>query len=114
MGDKTIRVSMLFEKTSVSRRNSGSDRTEKPRSTNCDIDPLDVVAKARSWIAKRGKGVFKTNAEIARIEGITRARVSQLLPVGRLTDQQIQFLRGAADGAKVSIRALIRAAKNLR
>jgi hypothetical protein len=114
MEDKIIRVSMPFDGASVSRRIPGSDLIGKARSGDRGIDPLELVPRVRSWIAKRGKGVFKSNKEIARSEGITPARVSQLLPIGKMTDEQVHLLKALSDLEKLSIRKLIQIAKNPR
>jgi hypothetical protein len=76
--DKILRVLMPFEK----RRTSGNKTTEEitliPQLPGTLSDPWSVVLKVPSWAGQLSEGKVGSRAEIARREGITRARISQL------------------------------------
>jgi hypothetical protein len=56
-------------------------------------------------------GDVRAVAEIARRERITFGRVSQLWPLARMTDQQVEHAPSANSLGKVSVRKLLQIAK---
>ena len=76
------------------------------------MDPWLVVLKVRSWAAQLQEGRVRSCAEIARREGITRARVSQLWPLSEITREQANEALTVSKGGEVSLRRLIRIARN--
>ena len=51
-------------------------------------------------------------SEVAKIEGITRARVSQLWPLSRISKEQAEQSLRERSRREISLRALIRFARN--
>jgi hypothetical protein len=58
------------------------------------------------------EGRVASYSEIARREGITRARVSQLWPLGKITRELMDDALKASRGKEVSLRRLIQLARN--
>jgi hypothetical protein len=105
--DKILRISMSFEKRTNSARCSRVVYTQKHMVAGNATDPWSVVLKVRSWAAQLREGRVHSCAEIARREGITRARVSQLWPLSRLTGKRMDnFLKASKDG-RISLRQLL-------
>lgn len=75
-------------------------------------DPWSVVLKVRSWVAQLGECKVHSCAEIARREGITPARVSQLWPLGKITREQMDDALTSSKGGEASLRGLIRIARS--
>jgi len=110
--DKILRVSMPFEK---GRNSEGKARTSIPQKrvvSGSTADPWSVVLKVRLWAKQLEEGRVRSCAEIARREGITRARVSQLWPLSVITYEQADEALTASKGRGISLRRLIRIARN--
>jgi hypothetical protein len=110
--DKILRVSMPFEKGTISMRKS---RTRIPRKhiiSGDATDPWSMVLKVRSWAAQLREGRVRSCAEIARRECITRARVSQLWPLSEITKEQADEALTTNQGREISLRRLILIARN--
>src|SRR5271156_2775223 len=88
IGDKILRVSMPFEKRGSSKRKSRSFLPHKCVISGNALDSWSVVLKVRSWAVQLREGRVRSCAEIARREGITRARLSQLWPLSQITSEQ--------------------------
>jgi hypothetical protein len=71
-----------------------------------------MVLKVCSWATQLKEGKVRSRAEIARKEGITRARVSQLWPLSGITREQADDALRSSNGREVSLRRLIRIARN--
>jgi len=74
-------------------------------------DPLtEALVRARSWQAELSNNSSLRRADIARQEGLTRARVTQLLALNRIPPDALQQVRlkMAEGGRQVSIRYLLR------
>jgi hypothetical protein len=110
--DKILRVSMPFEKVRNSSRKSTTVLPRKRLLFGSAKDPWAVVLKVHSWAAQLKEGWVRSFAEISRNEGITRARVSQLWPLGKITREQMDNALKASMGGEVSLRGLIRIARN--
>jgi hypothetical protein len=88
--DKILRVSMPFEKRSNSVRKSKAEIPQNYWLSGTASDSWQVILKVRSWAAQLQEGKIRSCAEIARMEGITRARVSQLWPLCKITAEQAE------------------------
>jgi hypothetical protein len=110
--DKILRVSMPFEKWSDSKRRLSAALKQKHPLFGNTTDPWSVVLKVRSWATQLSERKVHSCAEIARREGITRARVSQLWPLCEITREQATFGVGARKGKAMSLRRLIQIARN--
>jgi hypothetical protein len=75
-------------------------------------DPRAVVLKVHSWAALLKEGRVRSYAEIAKGEGITPARVSQLWPLSRITKEKADEALTESKGKEISLRKLIRIARN--
>jgi hypothetical protein len=113
MRDKILGVSMPFERGRNSTRKSTTVLLRKRLLFGGAKDAWAVVLKVHSWAAQVKEGRVRSCAEIARREGITRARVSQLWPLSEITKQQADEVLTASKGRKISLRGLIRIARNL-
>lgn len=71
-----------------------------------------MVLKAQTWVRQLREGRVASCSEIARREGITRARVSQLWPLGKITRELMDDALKAGRGKEVSLRRLIQLARN--
>jgi len=110
--DKILRVSMPFEKgRKWTRKLPAFLPPEKLLLGSCS-DARSVVLKVHSWVAQLQEGKVKSCAEIARREGITRARVSQLWPLSEISRQQADDACTANMGREISLRRLIKVARN--
>jgi hypothetical protein len=76
-------------------------------------DPWAVVLTVHSWAEMLKEGRVRSCAEIARREGITRVRVSQLWPLSTIAREQLQQAPCESVKRSVSLRALIRFAQNI-
>jgi hypothetical protein len=85
---------------------------QKRRFTGTASYLWSVILKVHSWTAHLREGRVRSCAEIARREGITRARVSQLWPLGKITREQLDDTLTASKGGEVSLRGLIRIARS--
>lgn len=110
--DKILRVSMPFEKGRNTTRISRSVFPQNRLISGNEMDPWKVILKVRSWASQLGEGRVSSCAEIARREGITRARVSQLWPIRSITREQMDDSLKASRGKDISLRRLIRIARN--
>lgn len=72
---------------------------------------MAVFQKVKNWKAELTSGKIKSLGEIARREGISTARVSQLLPLGSLNTEQVQTEIKRKRG--ISVRGLIAFARAL-
>jgi hypothetical protein len=112
MRDKILRVSMPFEKGRISKRKSTMGSTQKRSFFGSASDPLMVILRVRSWASQLREGSVHSCAEIARREGITRARVSQLWPLSKITSERADEALRAGKGREISLRRLIGIARN--
>jgi hypothetical protein len=110
--DKILRVSMSFETGKNSTRKANKEIPQKRRFTGTASYPWSVILKVHSWTAHLRESRVRSCAEIARREGITRARVSQLWPLGKITREQLDDALTASKGGEVSLRGLIRIARS--
>jgi hypothetical protein len=106
--DKILRVSMPFEKGRKLARKSGTVPQQKHLLFGNSADPWSVVLKVRFWAAQLRVGRVLSCAEIARKEGITSARVSQLWPLSRITGKRMDNFLEASKGGRFSLRQLLR------
>jgi hypothetical protein len=102
---------MPFEKGMRSTRISKAGTRQKRLLLGSLPDPWAVVLKVHSWAAFLKEGRVRSRTEIAKREGITRARVSQLWPLSRITKKADEALT-EGKGKEVSLRKLIRIARN--
>ena len=102
---------MPFEKRMNSTRESRSVLDQNSPISGSALDPWLVVLKIRAWAAQLQEGRVHSCAEIARREGITRARVSQLWPLSEITKEQVGEALSASKGREISLRRLIRIAR---
>jgi hypothetical protein len=73
-------------------------------------DPLtEALVRARSWQAELANNLSLRRAHIARREGLTRARVTQLLALNRIPPDVVQQIRQkmASGRRPLSIRMLL-------
>jgi len=98
---------MPFEKGNNLPRKSRAAVPPKGMVSRSGMDPWSVVLKVRSWAAQLREGGFRSCAEIARKEGITPARVSQLWPLSQLNKEQAGGAPPARRGRAISLRKLI-------
>jgi len=110
--DKILRVSMPFEERKSSTIRSRMGLPQKRLLFGNLSDPWAVVVRVQSWAKQMSEGTVLTRSEVAKMEGITPARVSQLWPLSRIDKQQAeQFLRESSR-RDISLRALIGFARN--
>jgi alkylated DNA nucleotide flippase Atl1 len=109
--DKILRVSMPFEKGTNSEEKARAMPSRKRLLFGDLEDPWQVVLKVHSWAKQLGEGRVHTCTEVARMEGITRARVSQLWPLSRITREQAEPALRERSGRAVSLRTLIKFAR---
>jgi hypothetical protein len=102
---------MPFEKG----RNSKAKASEIPSRKRLLIggveDPWQVVLRVHSWAKQLREGRVESCTEVAKMEGITRARVSQLMPLCRITREQAEPALRERPGRAVSLRTLINFAR---
>ena len=110
--DKILRVSMPFEKGRSSTRRSGRVLRQKRVLFGNLSDPWAVVIRVHSWAKQLREGRVQSCSEVAKIEGITRARVSQLWPLSRVSKEQAEQSLRERSRREISLRALIRFARN--
>jgi hypothetical protein len=110
--DKILRVSMPFEKGRSSTRRSGRVLRQKRVLFGNLSDPWAVVIRVHSWAKQLREGRVQSCSEVAKIEGITRARVSQLWPLSRISKEQAEQSLRERSRREISLRALIRFARN--
>jgi hypothetical protein len=106
--DKILRVSMPFEKRRNSTRKSRVVFPRKRQQFGNASDPWSVVLKVRSWAVDLKEGRVHSCAEIARREGITPARVSQLWPLSKITAKRMDDFLEASKAGRKSLRQLLR------
>ena len=75
-------------------------------------DSWTVVLRVHSWASQLKEGRVRSCAEIARREGITRARVFQLWPLGMITKEQVQQALSESMKKEISLRSLIQFARD--
>jgi len=110
--EKILRVSMPFEKGRSSTRRSGRVLRQKRVLFGNLSDPWAVVIRVHSWAKQLREGRVQSCSEVAKIEGITRARVSQLWPLSRISKEQAEQSLRERSRREISLRALIRFARN--
>jgi hypothetical protein len=110
---KIIRVSMPFERSTNSTKKMGVSIPQKRLTSRYSIDPRSVVLKVHSWATQLSEGRVRSRAEIARREGITRARVSQLWPLSEIAREQADEGLKASKLKRNRLRGLIQIARNL-
>jgi hypothetical protein len=103
---------MPFEKGRNSSRKSRLVLPQKRLLFGSAKDPWAVVLKVHSWAAQLKEGRVRSCEEIARREGITRARVSQLWPLSEITSEQSDKALTGSNGREISLRRLIQIARN--
>jgi hypothetical protein len=103
---------MPFEKGKNPVRKASAALSKKPLLFGNRSDPWSVVLKVRLWAAELRDGKVHSCAEVARREGITRARVSQLWPLSEITKEQADEALTKSRGTGISLRRLIRIARN--
>jgi hypothetical protein len=103
---------MPFEKRRNSTRKSRASVPQKRQATGFAVDPWSVVLKVRSWATQLKAGKVHSCAEIARREGITRARVSQIWPLLTITRERAESYLRKRKGRYVSLRILIKFARS--
>src|ERR1700677_4563639 len=106
-GDKILRVSMPFEKGTSPTKIPKTASRKKRHLLGSLSDPWAVVLKVHSWAALLKESRVRSCAEIAKREGITRARVSQLWPLSRITREKADKALTEAKGKEISLRKLI-------
>jgi hypothetical protein len=111
-GYKILRVSMPFERGRISSHDPSAFTGQEGATRLGWLDPIVAVRRVRRWVARLKTGEVQSCAEIARRERITPARVSQLWPLVRMTDQQVEHALSASSLRKVSVRKLLQLAKN--
>jgi ribosomal protein L25 (general stress protein Ctc) len=109
--DKILRLEMPFEIGRNSMRNSRAAGKKEGMVFGDAIDPWSVVLRVRSWTSQLREGRVHSCSEIAKNEGITRARVSQLWPLSEITQKQVDEALIANKGRGLSIRRLISIAR---
>lgn len=107
-GDKILRVSMPFEKEKYATRRSKAIITQKRLASGSARDPWSTIHKVHSWAAQLKDGRVRSCAEIARREGITPARASQLWPLARITGKRMDDVLKASEDGRISLRRLLR------
>jgi hypothetical protein len=110
--DKILRISMPFEKGMSSTRIPKTGTRQKRLLLGSLSDPWAVVLKVHSWAALLKEGRVCSYAEIAKREGITPARVSQLWPLSGITKEKADEALTESKGREISLRKLIRIARN--
>jgi hypothetical protein len=110
--DKILRVSMPFEKGRHPERKTRAIPARKRALFGNASDPRQVVRKVHSWAKQLREGRVKTRSEVAKREGITSARVSQLWPLCRITREQAELSLRESTSRAISLRTLIRFARN--
>jgi hypothetical protein len=103
---------MSFEKGRNPIRKATMEMSQKRRSTGTASNPWSVVLKVHSWAAQLRDGRVRSCAEIARREGITPARVSQLWSLRKITREQVDYAVTASKAGEVSLRRLIQIARS--
>jgi hypothetical protein len=89
--DKILRVSMPFEKGKNSGGKPIAKQSPKRLLFGKVDDPWKVVLKVHSWAKQLGEGKVRSCTEVAKREGITRARVSQLWPLSKITREHVEL-----------------------
>jgi len=110
--DKILRVSMPFEKGRNSTAKSRVVLPQKRLLLGNLSDPWAVVIRVHSWAKQLREGRVQSRSEVAKREGITRARVSQLWPLSRIAKEQAELSLRDSSRREISLRALIRFAQN--
>jgi hypothetical protein len=103
---------MPFEKGMSSTRIPKRGTRQKRILFGSLSDPWAVVLKVHTWTALLKEGRVRSCAEIAKREGITRTRVSQLWPLSKITREKTDKALTEAKGKEISLRRLIRIARN--
>jgi len=75
-------------------------------------DPWQMVLKVHCWAKQLKEGTVQSRAEVARREGITPTRVSQLWPLRSITGEQVKEALRDSVRRDVSLRTLIRFARS--
>ena len=109
--DKILRVSMPFEKGRNSEGKARAIPSRKRLLIGNVEDPWQVVLRVHSWAKQLRESKVESCTEVARMEGITRARVSQLWPLCRITREQTEPALRERPGRPVSLRTLIKLAR---
>ena len=110
--DKILRVSMPLEKWRKLIKKSRLVVSQKCTVSRGTLDPWSVVLKVHAWAEQLKEWRVHSCAAIARREGITRVRVSQPWPLSEITWQQADEALTASKGRGISLRRLIRIARN--
>jgi hypothetical protein len=110
--DKILRVSMPFEKGMSLTRIPKTGTRQKRILFGSLSDSWAVVLMVHSWAMLLKEGRVRSYVEIAKREGITRARVSQLWPPSKITKKKAEEASTESKGQEISLRKLIRIARN--
>jgi len=111
--DKILRVSMPFEKVTTSTGKSKTVAVQKRLLFGNLSDPWAVFLRVHFWAKQLREGRVQTRSEVARREGITRARVSQLWPLCRITRERAEQALMASMRREISLRSLIKFAQSV-
>jgi len=109
--DKILRVSMPLEKGGNSEGKVRAIPSRKRLLIGGVEDPWQVVLRVHSWAKQLRESRVESRTEVAKMEGITRARVSQLMPLCRITREQAEPALRERPGRAVSLRTLIKFAR---
>jgi hypothetical protein len=110
--DKILRVSMPFDKGRNSMIISRAVLRQKSLVSEKATDRWSTVLTVGSWAAQLREGRVRSCAEIAGRGGITRVRAFQLWPLCKITREQADEARRASKASEISLRTLIRVARN--
>ena len=103
---------MPFEKGRSSTKKSRRVLSQKRMLFRNLSDPWAVVLRVQFWAKQLSEGRVQTRPEVAKMEGITRARVSQLWPLSRIAKEEAEQSLRERSRRQISLRALIRFARN--
>jgi hypothetical protein len=109
---KILRLSMPFEKGRNTTRKPRVDLPRRRLLFGSAKNAWSTVLKVQIWVRQLRERKVASCAEIAWKEGITRARVSQLWQLGKITRELMDNALKASRGKEVSLRRLIQLARN--
>lgn len=114
------RISAMVEVTAIREEKFISlklpwEHEDGPRQRSIESPTIQLLAKLEDWQTQLKSGSIKSCSQIAKREGMTRARVSQLFSLVRLTEEARASVRRLAKNSKTderfSIRRLITVSK---
>ncbi len=89
---KSLIRRVVLRKLSQSQEEISSTAHSKSIQTNPDCPDRHIIYKAIKWKKMLENGEFKSQSEIARKEGLTRVRVTQIMNLLRLPQGWKEFL----------------------